>query len=64
MSAAWRGEVATLNDLCHFDVDGESLSGKIVGHYRCSRSRPSFHERLTYAGVDRAWAATMDEACK
>ena len=58
------GDVATLNDIFHFEVEGESLSGKILGHYRCVRARPSFHERLTYAGVDRAWAATLDEACK
>ena len=58
------GDVATLNDIFHFEVEGESLSGKIVGRYRCTRARPSFHERLTYAGVDRAWAAMMDEACK
>ena len=58
------GEIATLNDIFHFEVEGESLSGKIVGHYRCTRARPSFHERLVYAGVDRTWAAMMDEACK
>ena len=58
------GDVATLNDVFHFEVEGESLSGKLVGHYRCSRSRPSFQERLIYAGVDRAWVAAMDEASK
>ncbi|HET6195237.1 MAG TPA: ATPase, T2SS/T4P/T4SS family, partial [Acetobacteraceae bacterium] len=58
------GDVATLNDIFHFEVEGESLSGKITGCYRCSRARPSFHERLIYAGVDRSWAATMEEACK
>ena len=58
------GDVAILNDVFHFDVEGEGQNGKIVGRYRCSRSRPSFHERLTYAGVDRIWAATMDEASK
>ncbi len=58
------GDVATLNDIFHFEVEGESLSGKIVGRYRCTRARPSFHERLIYAGVDRAWSAMMDEACK
>ena len=58
------GDVATLNDIFRFEVEGESLSGKIVGRYRCARARPSFHERLIYAGVDRAWATTMDEACK
>jgi pilus assembly protein CpaF len=58
------GDVATLNDIFHFEIEGESTSGKLVGHYRCNRARPSFHERLMYAGVDRAWAATMDEASK
>ena len=58
------GDVVTLNDIFHFEVEGENLSGKLTGRYRCSRARPSFHERLSYAGVERAWAATMDEACK
>jgi pilus assembly protein CpaF len=58
------GDVAILNDIFHFDIEGESLSGKLVGHYRCSRARPSFQERLVYAGVERAWIATMDEASK
>ena len=58
------GDIATLNDILHFEVEGESISGKILGHYRCTRARPSFHERLTYAGVDRAWSTAMDEACK
>ena len=25
------GDVATLNDIFHFEVEGESLSGKIIG---------------------------------
>ena len=58
------GDVATLHDIFRFEVEGESLSGKIIGRYRCARARASFHERLVYAGVDRAWAATMDEASK
>ncbi len=58
------GDVATLNDIFYFEIEGDSLSGKVVGHYRCTRARPSFHERLIYAGVDRAWATTLDEACK
>jgi pilus assembly protein CpaF len=58
------GDVATLNDIFHFEVEGENLSGKLTGRYRCSRARPSFQERLSYAGVERAWTATMDEACK
>jgi pilus assembly protein CpaF len=58
------GDVATLNDIFHFDVEGESQNGRIIGRYRCTRARPSFHERLVYAGVERAWTAMMDESCK
>jgi pilus assembly protein CpaF len=58
------GDVAILNDIFHFEVEGEGSSGKLFGRYRCNRSRPSFHERLLYAGVDRAWTAIMDEASK
>jgi pilus assembly protein CpaF len=58
------GDVAILNDIFHFEVEGEGSNGKLFGHYRCSRSRPSFQERLLYAGVDRTWTATMDEISK
>jgi pilus assembly protein CpaF len=58
------GDVATLNDIFHFEVEGESVNGRIVGRYRCTRARPSFQERLVYAGVERAWFAMMDEVCK
>jgi pilus assembly protein CpaF len=58
------GEVVILNDICHFDVEGESLTGKLVGHYRCTRARPSFQERLVYAGMERTWSNTIEEACR
>jgi pilus assembly protein CpaF len=58
------GDVAILNDIFHFEIEGESLAGKLVGHYRCSRARPSFYERLIYAGVERSWTVTLDEVSK
>ena len=56
------GEVVTLNDIFQYEVTGESSDGKLTGHYKCSRSKPSFYERLTYFGLDRAWSAAVEEA--
>ena len=56
------GEVVLLNDVFRFEIEGEGLSGKIVGQYRASRTRPSFHEKLTYFQLERAWAAALEEA--
>jgi pilus assembly protein CpaF len=38
------------------------LDGRLVGRYRTSRARPSFHQRLAYFGLDRAWNLALDEA--
>ena len=54
------GDVVTLNDIFQFEVDGESHDGRLLGHYRIGRSRPSFQHRLSYFNVERAWAAAMD----
>ena len=56
------GEVVTLNDIFQYEVTGETSDGKLTGHYKVSRSKPSFFERLTYFGLDRAWSAAVDEA--
>ncbi len=56
------GEVMTLHDIFSFEHEGEDLDGRLVGRWRASRSMPSFHERLRYFGLDRAWDAVMDEA--
>ena len=55
------GEVVTLNDIFQYEVTGETSDGKLTGHYKCSRSKPSFYERLTYFGLDRAWSAAVEE---
>jgi len=56
------GEVVILNDVFHFEVSGETADGCLTGHYRISRSRPSFHQRLSYFGLDRAWTAVLEES--
>jgi len=32
-----------------------------VTRYKISRARPSFHERLVYFQLDRAWATALEE---
>ena len=55
------GEVVILNDIFLFEVNGETTGGQLTGQYRVSRSRPSFHQRLSYFGLDRAWTAALEE---
>ena len=56
------GEVVILNDIFEFEVLGESSDGRLSGRYKTSRARPSFHERLAYFDLERAWMAALDEA--
>ena len=56
------GDVVILNDVFLYEIEGEATDGKIIGRYKVNRARPSFHERLTYFQLDRAWNAALDEA--
>ncbi len=56
------GEVVTLNDVAQYEMTGEGPDGKLRGHYRISRARPPFFERLVYFGLDREWMATLEFA--
>ena len=56
------GETVILNDIFGFHVEGESLTGGLVGRYRVSRAKPSFAQRLSYFGLERAWSAALEEA--
>jgi pilus assembly protein CpaF len=56
------GEVFTLNDVFAWEHEGEDSEGRLRGRYRVSRARPGFHARLAYFGVDRAWAAALEDA--
>lgn len=60
--AGIEGETPLLTDIFKFEVDGETASEKVLGHYVVSRGRSSFHDRLTYFGLYRAWTTALDEA--
>jgi pilus assembly protein CpaF len=53
------GEVILTNDIFHLDLAGEGANGRLFGNYKVSGVPPSFHERLTYFGLNRAWDAAM-----
>ncbi len=55
------GETVILNDIFNFQVEGETQAGGLVGRYRVNRARPSFHRRLTYFGLDRAWNTALED---
>jgi pilus assembly protein CpaF len=55
------GETVILNDIFAYQMEGETLAGGLVGHYRINRARPSFHQRLSYFGLDRAWATALED---
>jgi pilus assembly protein CpaF len=55
-------DVVTMNDIARFEFDREDSQGRIQGSYVCSGARPSFLGRLEYFGLDRAWAAALQEA--
>jgi pilus assembly protein CpaF len=56
------GDTVILNDIFGYHVEGETMTGGLTGHYQINRARPSFHARLSYFGLDRAWAEALDEA--
>jgi pilus assembly protein CpaF len=56
------GDTVILNDIFLYHVDGESVAGGLVGKYKINRARPSFHQRLSYFGLDRAWTSALEEA--
>jgi pilus assembly protein CpaF len=56
------GEVFTLNDIFQLEHEGEDTEGRLRVRWRASRMRPAFHARLAYFGLERAWAAALEEA--
>ena len=55
------GEMMTLHDIFTFEHEGEDMDGRLLGRWRISRTRPSFHDRLHYFGLERAWEAALEE---
>ena len=56
------GDVITMNDIFQLETESEGPNGQLRGRYHVSRTRPGFHGRLAYFGLDRAWAAAMEDA--
>ncbi len=50
-----------MNDIARFEFEREDSQGRLHGHYVCSPVRPSFQGRLEYYGLERAWAAALQE---
>ena len=55
-------DVVTMNDIARFDFEREDNQGRLHGRYVSSAVRPSFQGRLEYFGLERAWAAALQEA--
>ncbi|TYL70888.1 CpaF family protein [Bradyrhizobium cytisi] len=53
------GEVITTNDIALFEYKDEDVHGRISGTYRSTQAVPKFKSRLTYYGLERAWAEGM-----
>jgi len=56
------GDVVTMNDIFHYEYDGENPDGTLRGRFKVSHVRPGFAARLQYFNLDRAWVAAIDEA--
>jgi pilus assembly protein CpaF len=59
--AGIEGETQLLNDIFKFEVTGETATGRLTGRYEVSRIRSTFQERLQYFGLDRSWAAALED---
>jgi len=53
------GDVITTNDIAAFEYEEEDVHGRISGTYRSTHAIPKFKTRLSYYGLDRAWAEAM-----
>ncbi|HXS42182.1 MAG TPA: CpaF family protein [Stellaceae bacterium] len=53
------GDVITTQDLFHYEVEGESPDGKLLGRYVSSGLRPNFVPKAAYFGLDKALMETI-----
>jgi pilus assembly protein CpaF len=53
------GDVITTNDIAAFEYQEEDVHGRILGTYKSTHAIPKFKSRLTYYGLERAWAEAM-----
>src|SRR5690348_5031187 len=53
------GDVITTQDLFHYEVEGESPDGKLMGRFVSSGLRPNFVPKAAYFGLDKALMETI-----
>ena len=56
------GDVILLNDIFQFEVLGEGPDGRIRGHYKVSKARPGFQDRIDYFGLGDDWEEALAQA--
>ncbi|MNT69670.1 hypothetical protein D3C72_2080020 [compost metagenome] len=55
------GDVIVTQDLMRYEMDGEDLSGKIIGrHVSTGIGKPHFWDRARYYNEERRLAAALD----
>ena len=55
------GDVITMNTIAAFEFIREDQRGQLEGAYRSPKVRPRFQTRLSYFGLERAWAEALQE---
>lgn len=55
------GDVVTMQDLFHFDFEGEDKDGKIIGTQKSSGLRPSFYDKARQFGLGEKLLEVMGE---
>jgi pilus assembly protein CpaF len=53
------GDVITTQDLFHYEVEGETPDGKLMGRFVSSGLRPNFVPKAAYFGLDKALMETV-----
>lgn len=53
------GDVVELHDIVTFNFERMDEEGRIIGHYVASEKHASFIKRLSYFGLDGAWATAI-----
>ena len=56
------GETVILNDVFAYQVEGETMTGGLIGRYKVNRPRPSFHQRLVLFRPRPCLVDALDEA--
>jgi pilus assembly protein CpaF len=53
------GDIVITNDIFKLEVTVNPRDGSLVSNFKVSMHRPSFHDRLVYFDLDRAWTDAL-----